>query len=645
MCGITGFIDFARHNSDVDIQTIVAKMMSRLTHRGPDSSGMWTDASAGVALGHQRLAILDLSAAGHQPMISANGRYHLVFNGEIYNFLALRSELSKRGHRFQGDSDTEVMLAAFSQWGVPKAVQSFVGMFAFALWDRLKQTLCLGRDRVGEKPLYYGRVKNTFLFASELKALQVHPEWEGHIDRNALHLFMQHSYIPAPLSIYQGIFKLLPATILTINPTKPNALDRSQTYRSLTNVMEQGNRTRFSGTETDAREHLDHLLRETIRQQMIADVPLGVFLSGGTDSSTIAALMQTESATPVKTFTLGFHEGTHNEAIDAKAVAQHLGTDHTEMYVTPQDAKDVIPKLPLIYDEPFSDPSQIPTLLLAQLAKQDVTVCLSGDGGDELFCGYNHYFQCKLIWNILQYTPFHIQKLVSFALKSIINRKWDYRLFPPGIRSFLTVERLYKLSEMLLAKDLPTMYWVLISHILGQESLVMGLDEAETCFKPLNQTLDADALSYMMYTDMSYYLPDDILVKVDRASMAKSLEVRVPLLDHRIVEFVWSLPIRMKYRPRQRKWLLRQILNQYVPARLIERTKMGFGVPIGQWLREPLKDWVETLLEKRRLHQEGFFNPQPIRKKWKEHLSGQRQWQYDLWNVLMFQVWLESHHK
>ncbi len=650
MCGLLGFWDFDRTSFEED--EVVQRMLTALTHRGPDSHGVWTDPNAGLVLGHRRLAIVDLSPAGHQPMASREGRYIMAFNGEIYNFLDLRKELEALGHGFSGGSDTEVMLAAFTQWGIESAIQRFRGMFAFALWDRQDRVLYLGRDRLGEKPLYYGWLGHTFVFASELKALQQHPAWKGEIDRDVLALFMRHNCVPSPHSIYKGIYKLPPATFLTIRPSDIGASPQPIPYWSAKNVAASGVANLFDYSETQAIEHLDNLLSDAIRSQMLADVPLGAFLSGGVDSSAIVALMQAQTSQPVKTFTIGFHDHEYNEAVYAKDVAKHLGTDHTELYVTPEDALAVIPKLPHIYDEPFSDSSQIPTFLVSQLARQHVTVSLSGDAGDELFGGYNRYLVSQNIWNKVGRFPRRSRKMLSNAIVSRSPEAWNrsYRslssVLPPRFQTALPGEKLHKLSEVLASPDADAMYVGLASHWKQPESVVLGSTEASTILSNRASWPHlTDFTQRMMYLDLMTYLPDDILVKVDRASMANSLESRVPFLDHRVVEFAWQLPMSMKIRDGQGKWILRQVLYKYVPKDLIERPKMGFGVPIDRWLRGPLRDWAEDLLDENLLRQQGFFDPQPIRQKWAEHLSGQRNWQHHLWDVLMFQSWWANQNR
>ncbi len=645
MCGIAGFLSPGGTRKESE-QTI-RQMTDTLIHRGPDDGGVWEDVRAGVALGNRRLAIVDLSPEGHQPMHSASGRYVLAYNGEIYNFRALHEELEGRGHRFRGHSDTEVMLAAFEEWGLEGALECFNGMFAFALWDREERSLHLARDRIGEKPLYYGRMGGVLLFGSELKALKAHSSFKGEIFRDALTLYLRHNYVPAPYTIYEGIRKLPPGTRITIDGAG-NASDPVP-YWSARRAAERGVANPFGGSDAEAVDELDGLLRDSIRMRMVADVPLGAFLSGGIDSSTVVALMQAQSDLPVKTFSIGFYEDEYSEADYAKAVARHLGTDHTELYVTPEEAMSVIPKLPALYDEPFSDSSQIPTYLVSELARKHVTVSLSGDGGDELFAGYNRYFWGRSIWNKIGWMPPGLRGAAAGALTTVSPQGWDRvfkRLGPvlPGkLRQRMPGDRLHKLAGILNVKNPEVMYTSLVSHWKDPDTMVAGGSEPPTTLTDPGRWADLpEFIHRMMYLDTVTYLPDDILVKVDRASMGVSLEGRIPFLDHRLVEFAWRVPMRMKIKGGEGKWLLRQVLNRYVPKALIERPKMGFGVPIGAWLRGPLREWAEDLLSERRLSDEGFFDPHPIREKWLEHLSGRRNWQYLLWEVLMFEAWLEE---
>ncbi|MHB1934961.1 MAG: asparagine synthase (glutamine-hydrolyzing) [Acidobacteriaceae bacterium] len=647
MCGLTGFWQLGGFSAS-EATALATAMAQRIAHRGPNDSGVWIDAGAGLALAFRRLSILDLSSAGHQPMVSASGRYVIVFNGEIYNYLQLRSELEGEGSvAWRGHSDTETLLAGFEAWGVEATLKKTVGMFAIALWDRAERTLYLARDRMGEKPLYYGWQNDVFLFGSELKALRAHPAFRGEIDRDAITLLLRHNCIPAPYSIYQGIRKLLPGTYLKF---LPGQRDGGPTpYWSLREVVEQGQAQPFSGSESEAVTALETHLLEAIGLQMIADVPLGAFLSGGIDSSTIVALMQAQSSQPVKTFTIGSHQQGYNEAEHAKAVARHLGTVHTELYVTPNDAMNVIPRLPTLYDEPFSDSSQIPTFLVSQMAKQHVTVSLSGDAGDELFGGYNRYSWASSISRMRRIPP-PLRKLAAAGLSAFSPRAWDRlyspvsELLPSRLHMALPGDKAHKLADLLAGGGSPEeIYRGLVSHWKQPTDIVIGATEPSTALRVrANWPTIHEFEQRMMYLDAMSYLPDDILVKVDRAAMGVSLETRVPFLDHRVVQFAWQLPMSMKIRQGQGKWILRQVLYKYVPRELMERPKMGFGVPIDSWLRGPLRDWAEGLLDESRLRQEGFFNPRPIRKMWAEHLSGHRNLQYPLWDVLTFQAWLES---
>ena len=647
MCGLTGYWKASGHSSEA-AGAIVGTMAQQIAHRGPDDQGVWTDANAGIALAHRRLSILDLSPQGHQPMLSHCGRYVIAFNGEVYNFAVIRDELEQAtlAPVWHGHSDTEVMLAAIAAWRLEAALKKFVGMFAFALWDRKASTLTLARDRLGEKPLYYGWHGEVFLFGSELKALKAHPAFRAEIDRDALTLFLRHNAIPAPYSIYQGIHKLPPGTFLQLHAGQKDA--RPVAYWSARSVAEAGQRNLFRGSDAEAVAELERLLGQAVGGQMVADVPLGAFLSGGIDSTTVVALMQAQSARPVKTFTIGFNEAGYNEAEHAHAVARHLGTEHTELYITPQDAMDVIPSLSAIHDEPFADSSQIPTCLVSRLARQHVMVSLSGDGGDELFGGYNRYFWARNIWRKLGWAPRPLRAALAGVLTTLPPAAWNTafqqlgRWLPAGLRYANPGDKLHKAAEILAVRSPEEIYLGLVSHWKNPAQLVPGSHEPPTLLTdPTHQANLPDFEHRMMYLDMVTYLPDDILTKVDRAAMSVSLETRVPLLDHRVVEFAWTLPLDMKIRHGEGKWLLRQVLYRHVPQAMMERPKMGFGVPIDVWLRGPLKAWAAALIEPGRLTREGFFDPAPIQRKWAEHQSGSRNWSYYLWDVLMFQQWRE----
>jgi asparagine synthase (glutamine-hydrolysing) len=646
MCGLAGFIFSSRVIPSSEWPNVLQKMGDAIRHRGPDDSGIWIDDKAGAGLVHRRLSILDLSPAGHQPMLSASGRFVLVFNGEIYNHLELRLLV---GGDWQGHSDTETLIACIEAWGVEAALKKSIGMFAFALWDRQTQTLILARDRMGEKPLYYGwqgdGKSRVFLFGSELKALKAHPAFAADIDRGALSLMLRHNYIPAPHSIYQGIAKLEPGCLLSVSSKLPEP--RVWKYWDTVKIVHAGVAEPFSGTPEQAVDTLELLLKKAVSQQMMSDVPLGAFLSGGVDSSTVVALMQAQSPSPIKTFTIGFNEKGYNEAVHAKSVARHLGTEHTELYVSSQQAMEVIPLLPSLYCEPFADSSQIPTFLVSQLAKQNVTVSLSGDAGDELFCGYNRYQITENLWGKLALIPAPLCNLVAKGITTFSPATWDgLRSIIPGTDNYTSLgDKLHKGAILLASANADDLYLGIVSHIPNPADWVIEGQEPPTRLTALRKELRGLSLvERMMTLDAISYLPDDILVKVDRAGMGVSLENRVPFLDHRVVEFAWSLPLNYKLREGQTKWPLRQVLYRHVPRELVDRPKMGFGVPLQDWLRGPLRDWAEELLDESRLVREGYFHPVPVRKIWAEHLSKRRNWMAQLWNVLMFQAWLDANN-
>jgi asparagine synthase (glutamine-hydrolysing) len=648
MCGFSGFLGFNKLCKE-DVKNITLNMCSKIQHRGPDNRGYWTDFDSEITLAHNRLSILDLSDAGKQPMSSNNGRFVIVFNGEIYNHLELRYELCKsnhgKGHLWIGKSDTETLLACIEYWGIEKTLNKLVGMFAFALWDKREEKLLLARDRIGEKPLYYGWQKNVFLFGSELKALRCHPEFQREINRNALAKYLRFSYLPTPFSIYDNIYKLQPGCFLEINSTVSEKLLHPKTYWSFPLIVNEASSNPFIGSESDATDHLEKLISESIKGQMLSDVPLGAFLSGGIDSSLIVALMQKQSQSNVKTFTIGFDENMFNEANYAKAVAQHLGTDHNELYVTSKDALSIIPNLPTIYDEPFADISQIPTFLVSKLAKSQVSVCLSGDAGDELFCGYNRYILTNSLWRKIELLPLFLRRLISSGIISFSPDAWNrvFTFAPNKYKIGSIGDKLHKGANLLDVNSFDDLYSRFISHWQNPSELVIGASPTSNYLTEKHPVLnETDIISKMMAFDTTTYLPDDILVKVDRAAMSVSLETRIPLLDHRVIDFAWRLPHSMKLKNGTSKWILRKILDKYVPRNLIDRPKMGFGVPIDSWIRGPLREWAESLIDVSRLNNEGFLNSSMIRKKWEEHLSGKRNWQYAIWNVLMFQAWLEN---
>lgn len=651
MCGFSGFFCFDRIFSETQTTQILKAMSDMLVNRGPDSDGFWIDMEHSIAISHRRLAVVDLSAAGHQPMSSASGRYVIAFNGEIYNHLDMRRDLAGYDFFWRGHSDTETLLAGFEIWGIEKTISRSIGMFAIAVWDRLEKTLTLIRDRAGEKPLYYGwqgtGQNAVLLFGSELKALRKHPLFSAEIDCESLALYMRYNCIPAPHSIYKGIYKLEPGVMCTFSFAHREG--KFQRYWSAIAMAEYGVNHPFSGSPQEAAEALEKLLADAIGKQMIADVPLGAFLSGGIDSTTVVALMQSQSLKPIKTFSIGFNEEKYNEAAYAKAIAKHLGTDHTELYVTPEQAMAVIPKIPSLWDEPFSDSSQIPTFLVASMARKKVTVSLSGDASDELFCGYNRYMMTAQYWRFISKLPLGIRKFFVYSIRSTSPQAWNKivdplrPILPKLVRAVNIGDKLHKGASVLCCHSTESLYLKLITHWEDSRDLVKGLVPILSDNRVNMSSLTAlSDIEKMMLIDLMSFLPDDILVKVDRAAMGVSLETRVPFLDHRVIEFAWSLPFGYKYRDGQTKWPLRQILYKYMPPELIDRPKMGFGVPIDSWLRGPLKDWAEELLDESRLQREGFLNPIPIRKKWNEHISGNLNWQYHLWDVLMFQSWLQE---
>jgi asparagine synthase (glutamine-hydrolysing) len=641
MCGIAGFLTCGP--LPLDALHTVRAMGHALQHRGPDGHDEWADPEAGIALAHRRLSVVDLSPAGRQPMPSADGRWVLTFNGEIYNHCALRQQLEQQGQApaWRGHSDTETLLAAVSAWGLDKTLQRLVGMFAIALWDRQERTLTLARDRLGEKPLYYGVQGGLLLFGSELKALQSHPHYAARIDRGALALLLRLGYVPAPWCIHEGVRKLLPGTLLRLRG--PQDADQSpEAYWTVPSAARAAGCEPLPVSDAEAVARLDLLLHQSIQGQRQADVPLGAFLSGGIDSATIVAIMQAQSSRPVHTYTIGIPDADLDESVEARAIARHLGTHHTELMVTAAHAMQLIPRLGSIYSEPFADASQIPTFLVSQMARREVTVALSGDGGDELFGGYERYLWAQRVAAV----PLALRRGGGAALRALPLAVWSALLAPVSpwlpreLQKGHRVDRLHKLAAVLGARSDDAVYRQIIELWPEGASPVIGATEPPTVFSEAPSS-DLGFEARMMQLDLRSYLCDDILVKVDRAAMAASLETRVPMLDHRLVEFALGLPLHQKIRNGQGKWILRQVLDRYVPRSLMDRPKRGFGIPIHAWLRGPLREWAETLLADDRLRQAGLLEPAPIRRLWEEHLAGSNDWGYRLWPVLMFEAWRE----
>jgi asparagine synthase (glutamine-hydrolysing) len=646
MCGIAGLLTangFTAERLTDDLQ----KMTRTLVHRGPDDGGVWCDAAAGAGFGHRRLSIVDLSPLGHQPMASRSGRYTITFNGEIYNYRELRSELSALAHSFRGTSDTEVLLAAIEEWGLARALQRCSGMFALGVWDAQQRLLHLARDRFGEKPLYYGRFSGTLLFGSELKALRASSSWSADIDRNALTLLLRHGYIPAPYSIFLQVRKVAPGGIVSARVEGPRIAATESSYWSALESYESASQSTPAGSADDALASIDQALRTAIGRQMVADVPVGAFLSGGIDSSLIVALMQQLNTQPVRTFSIGFSEDAFNEAPFARNIAAHLGTQHTELMVTPRETVDVIPLLPRMYDEPFGDSSQIPTYLVSKLARADVTVSLSGDAGDELFGGYARYPRTIDRWRRTMRVPAALRHLAGAIVRGA--PPWGLELLASPARFSkrwrrrgLMVDRLQERAPKWAARGFQEFYNV--EHSICQPSgLVLNAAEPRTVANsPDSWPSAADELRHMMFVDTCLYLPGDILVKVDRAAMAVSLETRVPFLDPEVAMAAWQIPTALHFADGQGKWLLRQMLQRHIPQAMFDRPKRGFEVPVAKWLRTELKDWAETLLGEARLQREGFFDAAIVRRRWRQHIDAAADWSFYLWTVLMFQAWLEE---
>jgi len=653
MCGITGIWDRGSAGTR-NLTDAIEAMTASLAHRGPDDSGVFLDSEAGVALGARRLAIVDLSPLGHQPMASADGRFVISYNGEIYNFAHLRRELEARGDRFRGGSDTEVLVAGIQRFGLKEMLKRCNGMFGLAVWDRQERRLQLARDRFGEKPLYYGWSGNVFLFGSELKSLSAHDSFNPEVDRNTLSLYFRHNCVPSPYTIYKDVAQLRPGSIVTLDSTtQAGRLPEPEPFWTLRQTAEVGlaerkgsQAERSTGSVTEVTDELEAVLGEAVRLRMHADVPLGAFLSGGIDSSLVVALMQASHTNKIKTFTIAFDDAEFDEASDAKRVAEHLGTDHTELTVTESDALKTIPNLPQLYDEPFADSSEIPTALLSSLARTHVTVALSGDGGDELFGGYNRYTWAERFWKRIEPVPQPVRRLAARTLGALPPGGVDevFRragpLVPKALRVRMPGMKIQKAARVLPAADLHETYTLLSSHFDDPAALVLGATEPRTLLtSPESWPAGASGTDLMIYLDTMTYLPDDILTKVDRATMGVSLEGRVPFLDPDVADFAWHLPLDLKIRDGVGKWLPRQLLYRYVPRSIVDRPKMGFGIPLGKWLRGPLKDWASDLLSPGRITQEGFLSPDDVSRLWQEHISGRADREYELWDVLMFQAW------
>ena len=642
MCGIAGIASW-RPESDLD--GYASQMIASLVHRGPDDRGVWSDNGKGVGIGHRRLSILDLSSQGHQPMISASGRYVIAYNGEIYNFRQIRDELDKCGKapQWRGHSDTEILLASIDAWGIDAAIRKATGMFAIALWDRETQALSLVRDRIGEKPLYYGIVDNRLVFGSELKAIRAVAEDKLQIDRGALAEFMRFGYVPAPMAIYEGIQKLAPGHMITLRSLSD--IDNQRPYWSLDGEEQERYRVQLSaGNEDELIDLVHDRLKAAVGLQMTADVPLGAFLSGGIDSSTVVALMQSQSMNQVRTFTIGFNEDEFDEAPFARAVAKHLGTDHTELYVSADEATAIIPELASIYDEPFADPSQIPTTLISRLTRQFVTVSLSGDGGDELFSGYPRYQTVDALWKRVGGQPMLLRRALSSMLGSFSAGTWDrlLRFLPENQRQRINGHRVHRLAQLMILQDIGQMYLRLISQWQPEKELVLGTSGRSTRNPYWPRTVNN--IEAMRRWDLHQFLPDGMLVKVDRASMSASLEARAPLLDHSVVELAFALPPRMLVRDGVGKWVLRRVLDRYVPRQLVERPKAGFSIPLADWLRGPMREWAESLINPARLEDEGLLDPRQVSSMWNQHISGSYDRSTYLWNILMFQVWRDQEY-
>ncbi len=651
MCGITGFISFDLDNESIK-KTIIS-MSKKLIHRGPDDDGLWIDYEVGIALSHRRLAIVDLSSAGHQPMFSICKRFCIILNGEIYNHISIRKQLPK-SLKWKGHSDTETIINAIAHWGIQKTLEKIVGMYAFALWDRKERKLTLARDRMGEKPLYYGFSNSSLLFSSELKALNAFPSFSAEIDKTILGTYLRFGNIPAPYSIYKEIYKLEPGMYLEfhMNDISKKSIPKPTNYWDINSIAYERKINPFVSSDSDAIEFLDLLLKKTISEQLLGDVPIGAFLSGGIDSSSIVSIMQNLSSNPIKTFTVGFNEHDYDESFKARSIANYLGTSHNEIIFSSNDALQIIPKIPTIYDEPFADESQIPTTLISEFSSRSVKVCLSGDGGDELFCGYNRYLAGPKIWKLIKILPPILRKFISRFIYYFPISSWDnfYKFFKAVIPNYLQINnpgiKIHKISNILNAETIYELYLCVISSWQDSNEILIDkrdkFNQAQFLFTSKEKM---DLQHQMMLMDAKGYLPNDILVKTDRASMSSSLETRMPMLNHKLIEFAWSIPLSMKMRGNRSKWILRQVLNKYLPKKIYQGPKSGFAVPIGDWLRGPLREWAEDLIDPNLIYSQNFFHSEHINKKWKEHISGKRDWSSQLWTILMFQSWLIENKK
>ena len=656
MCGFSGILKI-KDRKDIDLTKTVAAMCDRLVHRGPDDKGLWIDEQKKIALAHQRLSILDLSLAGRQPMISKCGRYVLVFNGEIYNHKQIKNELEndiffqEENYSWQGNSDTEILLTAITLWGFAKTLEKIVGMFAIACWDLELNTLFLSRDRIGEKPLYYGFKNNLLVFASELNAFEEVKDFPLEINRDIIPFYLERSFIPAPFSIYKGIYKLIPGTYLEVKTNQINEILSLKPihYWNLKDELVNSQKNQLNKTDNNLINNIDFLMRDSIKNIMVADVPIGAFLSGGIDSSIVVSIMQSLSSNKIKTYTLGFQESEYDESLYAKRIANFLGTEHKELILKPLEAIKVVTKLTDIYDEPFADISQIPMVLISELASKEVKVCLSGDGGDEIFAGYNRYIFGANCWKIIKFFPLKIRIFISELILSISLEKLKMIFILPSLffsnilRLNLIDEKIRKFANLITARNSSELYSKIFDQTKNLDNLVEGISKNQKKIIPnMDENINLNTVNKMILEDMQFYLPDDILVKVDRASMHSSLETRLPMLDHRLINYVFRIPIEKKIRFFKGKWILKKVLNKYLPEKLYERPKKGFSVPMAAWLRGPLKQWAEELIDPKRIERDGYFNPSLVQKKWKEHLSGKKNWENLLWNILIFQLWLNK---